>query len=293
MIVFDPARRQILQDRAAARFDRADFLRPRMVASILDRLTDVRRTFETALVVGARAGDAALRNLCALKSVRRLFVLESSPALLRTLEGKDYAGAELVPVIGTAEHLPFDPAAFDLVIDAATLHVVNDVPGALIQIRRALRPDGLFLAAIPGGRTLHELRGGLMEAEIALYGGASPRVFPFADMQQVAGLMQRAGFALPVVDRETQTVEYRTFSALLRDLRDMGEGNCLAARNRDYRGRAFLAAAEVACRAQFAAPDGRLSATFETVHALGWAPHESQQKPLRPGSAQISLTEVL
>lgn len=293
MIVFDPACRKILQDRAAACLGRADFLRPLMAASVIDRLADVRRDFSDVLVIGARVGADALRDLCALKSVRRLYVLDPSPALLKTLDGADYAGAQFTAIEGVAEALPFEAASLDLVIDAATLHVANDVPGALIQIRRALRPDGLFVGAMPGGRSLQELRTALMDAEIALYGGAAPRVFPFADMQQVAGLMQRAGFALPVVDHEVQTVEYRAFASLLRDVRDMGEGNCLAARNSDYRGRTFIAAVEAALRAQFTNTRGHITTTFETIYALGWAPHDSQQKPLRPGSGQISLTEVL
>lgn len=299
MIVFDHARRHWLMTRAAARFGAADFLRPALAASMLDRLADVRRDFDTVLCVGARAGAAFLRDVCALKSVRRLYVLDPCAAWLQTLEGADMAGAHLTLVQGDDERLPFDPAMFDLAVGAATLHAVNDVPGALIQIRRALKPDSLFIAAMPGGRTLHELRHGLMQAELALYGGAAPRVLPFADMQQVAALMQRAGFALPVVDAEVQTVEYRALASLLRDLRAMGEGNCLAARNTDYRGKAFLAAVDAACRAAFTAPasgmhsGGRIAATFETIFALGWAPHDSQQKPMRPGSAQTSLTEVL
>ncbi len=297
MIVFDKNRRRLLMDKAASRFDRADFLRPLIERSIVERLCDIRRDFPDVLCIGARISADFIRDLATLKNTRRLYVLDSSEAFLAQCAAQAPAPDQcaIIPVLGDEECLPFGEteAQFDLILGAATLHSVNDVPGTLIQVKRALKPDGLFMAAMAGGQTLYELRHSLMEAETALFGGASPRVMPFADMQQVAGLMQRAGFALPVVDHDVIPVEYRNFSSLLHDIRAMGEGLCLADFNRGYRPKAFFDAAQAAYAAAFTNDAGLLRASFEIIYALGWAPHESQQKPLRRGSAQTSLTEVL
>ena len=171
-----------------------------------------------------------------------------------------------------------------------SLQEANDLPGALIQIRRALRPDGLFLGAIAGGGTLAELRESLLAAETELYGGASPRVAPFTDVRDAGALLQRAGFALPVADVETVTVRYASMFGLLRDLRAMGASNALVARTRRPSRRLFARAAEIYAE-RFADPDGRIRATFAIVWMSGWAPHASQQKPLKPGSATVSLAK--
>ncbi len=189
--------------------------------------------------------------------------------------------------------LPLADESVDLVISALSLHLTNDTPGAFVQVRRALKPDGLFLAALLGGDTLNELRASLLAAEAELSGGASPRVAPFADMRDIGSLLQRTGFALPVIDLDRLTVRYDTIFHLMRDLRAMGMTNMLDARSRrPATRRLFLRAGEIYAE-RFADPDGRLRATFDIVYVSGWRPHDSQQKPLKPGSAKMSLAEAL
>lgn len=200
------------------------------------------------------------------------------------------AGAKRVP---DDEVLDLQPGGHDLVIHALALHWANDPVGQLVQCRRALRPDGLFLGFLFGGQTLAELRACLAQAEAEVTGGLSPRVLPMAEIRDLGGLLQRAGFALPVADSFTKTVTYADFGRLLRDLRAMGEGNALAGRLRRPTGRAVFARAAELYAAHHSLPDGRLTATFEIIGLTGWAPHESQQKPLRPGSAVQSLADAL
>ena len=195
--------------------------------------------------------------------------------------------------LGDAEHLPLAPQSCDLIVSALALQRVNDLPGALVQIRRALKPDGLFLASLAGGRTLHELRAVLTEAEMRVSGGASPRVDPFADVRDAGGLLQRAGFALPVADSELIMARYPDLFALMADLRAMGATNALVARSRQPAKRAMLVEAARLYAERFADADGRIRATFEIVSVSGWAPHESQQKPARRGSGTVSLAAVL
>jgi len=191
------------------------------------------------------------------------------------------------------EALPFPPESLDLVVSLLSLQFVDDLPGTLIQIRRALRPDGLFLAAVLGGATLNELRDALTAAEIETTGGLSPRVVPFLDVKDLGGLLQRAGFALPVTDTDRLTVRYDSMFDLMADLRAMGATNPLRDRTRKPTSRRlFLRAAEIYAE-RHADADGRIRATFEIVSASGWAPHESQQKPLKPGSAQMRLADAL
>jgi SAM-dependent methyltransferase len=192
-----------------------------------------------------------------------------------------------------AEALPFAPDAFDLVLSPLLLHWTNDLPGALLQLRHMLRPDGLLLAALLGGETLDALRRALMEAEIAEEGGASPRVSPFADVRDLGGLLQRAGFALPVVDSDTIEVTYGDALALMRDLRAMGEANAVAERRRGFTRRATLARAAALYQERHAGPDGRIAARFQVITLTAWAPHASQQKPLKPGSAAARLAAAL
>jgi len=187
--------------------------------------------------------------------------------------------------------LPVEPESFDLVVSALTLHAINDLPGVLAQIRRALKPDGLFLAALFGGDTLSELRNSFASAETT--GGISPRVAPLADVRDLGGLLQRAGFALPVADVERTTVRYRNFADLVRDLRLHGETNALSQRSRKPLRRKTLAALLEHYKSRHADPDGRLRATFDIVYLTGWAPHASQQKPLKPGTATTRLADAL
>ncbi|MEJ1969826.1 MAG: methyltransferase domain-containing protein [Rhizomicrobium sp.] len=185
------------------------------------------------------------------------------------------------------------PDSLDLLTSVLTLHAVNDLPGVLLQARRLLKPDGLFLAALFGGETLTELRQSLAAAEIETLGGISPRVAPFADVRDLGGLLQRAGFALPVADVERTVVRYSDLFSLVRDLRAMGETNALTERSRKPVTRATLAATMAQYAQRFADSDGRLRATFDIVYLTGWAPHESQQQPLKPGSARSRLADAL
>ena len=194
---------------------------------------------------------------------------------------------------GDIESLGFEPESKDMITSALNLHSINDLPGALLQIRRALKPDGLFIAAMFGGETLYELRESLMRAELSLKGGASPRVFPFADKQQMGALLQRAGFALPVVDSEIITVTYESMFKLMHDLRGMGESNVIGARSRLNPGKAFFMKAAEYYQDNFAEADGRIKASFEIIFLIGWAPADTQQQPLKPGSAKNRLADAL
>jgi SAM-dependent methyltransferase len=196
-------------------------------------------------------------------------------------------------VIADEEALPFADSALDLVVSGLSLQAVNDLPGVLVQVRRALKPDGLFLAALLGGDTLTELRQSFAMAESELDGGVSPRVAPFPDLRDLGGLLQRAGFALPVTDVDRITVRYATPLALLHDLRHMGAANPLVERRRVPLRRATFMRAMEAYAACFADADGRVRASFDIIWLSGWSPHESQQKPLRPGSAKKRLADAL
>jgi SAM-dependent methyltransferase len=196
-------------------------------------------------------------------------------------------------VAADEEALPFRDGSLDLVVSALALQFVNDLPGALIQVRRALKPDGLLLAALVGGESLAELREAIAAAESEIEGGISPRVAPFADVRELGALLQRAGFALPVVDNERLVVRYDSVFALMRDLRRMGATNVLHERRRRPLRRATLRRMTEIYAKRFSDADGRLRASFEIVWLSGWAPHESQQKPLKPGSATQRLADAL
>lgn len=196
-------------------------------------------------------------------------------------------------LIADDEWLPFADESFDLITSMLSLHAVNDLPGTLVQLRRLLKPDGLFVAALFGGETLKELRGAFAAAEDETLGGASPRVAPFADVRDLGGLLQRAGFTLPVADVERTVVRYRDLSRLFSDLRALGETNVLASRRTQALSARMLAAVAGEYQTRFGDAEGRLSATFEIVFLTGWSPHESQQKPLKPGSAKARLSDAL
>lgn len=282
--VFDRALLARRRARAAADLvPGIDFLLERVVEDMADRLAAVERRFPLALDLMGHTGLVA-DMLAASGKVDRVVRLEREPRLLRPGD---------VAVIAEEEALPFAEESLDLVASALSLQFVNDLPGALVQIRRALKPDGLFLAVMAGGNTLAELREAAMAAEIELTGGASPRVAPFADVRAVGSLLQRAGFALPVVDRDVVTVRYESPLALLYELRAMGAGNVLVERDREPMPRQLLMRICEVYVERFAEDDGRIPATFEFVSMSGWAPHESQPKPLAPGSARISLADAL
>jgi SAM-dependent methyltransferase len=179
------------------------------------------------------------------------------------------------------------------VIINGTLHTINDLPGVLVQIRRALKPDGLLLCALIGGETLHELRDALTEVEVAMFGGAAPRVHPMIDLPTISALMQRAGFALPVVDTDLRVIFYKKLRTLLKDIKASGEGLALAQRSRKYMGRDFWDGVEAYYKARHAEADGLLRASIEVLYAIGWAPADSQQKPLKPGQAKNRLADAL
>lgn len=277
--MFDARRVRRHRARAAASAHDAAFLREAVADDLAERLEAVNRSFARVLVIG---GADAFRAAVAMRPALR----EKVGAIVAADWHGAGDGVEIDP-----EHLPFAAGAFDAVISILALHWVNDLPGALIQIRRALKPDGLFLGALFGGRTLHELRAALLAAESDIRGGAALRVAPFADALDLAGLLQRAGFALPVADRDTTTVRYGDPLHLLRDLRAMGETSALADRAPPLT-RAILFRAMAVYAEKFAV-DGRMPATFEIITATGWSPHESQQKPLAPGSAKMRLADAL
>jgi SAM-dependent methyltransferase len=268
MIVFDDIQLKRQRTRAANTRGDHDFLVRGVWADMAARVSLIKRGFDTPTTLSARAIDTFLSAQDKI---------EKRPQLLSYINGELIAG----------------PAQPDLILSNFDLHTVNDLPGLLAQIRRALQPDGVFIAAFPGGETLYELRHALTHAELALSGGVSPRVFPFIDKQQAGALMQRAGFALPVVDSDIIKIEYTSLTRLMHDLRFMGEGNAIAARKKDIPPRSLFAHAEEIYKRDHAVPSGNLIATFEIIHVIGWGPADTQQKPLKPGSAQIRLADAL
>ncbi len=285
--LFDRALHRRRLGRAARSYGGADFLKRRAAEDIVQRLEAIQRQFPLAVDLGARNGAfaQALAASDASAKVGTLIEADLSPAMLR---GR--AGARLVL---DEERLPFADAALDLAVSSLALHWTNDLVGALIQLRRALKPDGLFIGAILGGATLTELRQALLQAESELAPGVGPRVSPFADAYDGAALLQRAGFALPVSDVDRVTVRYAHPLKLLADLRAMGETNVLVERPRAPLTRPILARTFEIYVQKFGQPDGRIPATFEIITLTGWAPHPDQQQPLKPGSAKVRLADAL
>jgi len=275
--------------RAAAGFGNCDFLVRRAAEEIAGRLESTNRKFPTALDLGCHHGIVA-REILGPANIPIILSADLSPAMIAEASRAKTPGFQ---VVADEEFLPIRPQSLGLVTSALSLHWVNDLPGALLQIRQALKPDGLFVSALFGTMTLRELRHVLTQAEEECDGGASPRVSPFTDVQDLGALLQRAGFALPVVDADLVTVRYDTAFHLFRDLKEMGETNALNDRRRVPLKRATLMRAAELYHEQFADPDGRLRASFEILYATGWAPHESQHKPLRPGTAQMRLADAL
>ena len=235
-----------------------------------------------------------------LKAVKRHFPLAldlGTPDILlsKALKESEQAGKliSIAQVESDEEALPFGEAKFDLVVSALSLQWVNDLPGTLVQIRRALKPDGLLLAALIGGETLHELRESFAIAESEITGGASPRVSPFAEVRSLGSLLQRADYALPVIDSDRHIVRYQNIFKLFQDLRRMGATNALVERSRKPLTKKIIARAAEIYAERFSDADGRLRATFDVLWILGWAPHESQQQPLKPGSAKMRLADAL
>ncbi len=272
------------RERAAEGFSAADFLVRRAAEEIGGRLETTNRTFNTALDLGCHNGLLA-RDILKPAGVETVISADLSPSMVRQAPWPHIAADE--------EFLPIRAGSLDLVTSALSLHWVNDLPGTLLQVRQALKPDGLFLTALFGGETLHELRDVLMQAEAECEGGVSPRVSPFADVRDLGGLLQRSSFALPVVDADQIIVRYDTVFNLLSDLRAMGETNAITERRKNPLKRATLMRAAQLYQEKYADSDGRIRATFEILYATGWAPHESQQKPMRPGTAAMRLADAL
>lgn len=249
------------------------FLFDWVIDQLHDRLSLIKRDFSCCVRIGTRGKD---------------YVIGGNKPLVIS-----HTFSSKANVLCHFEFLPLKPMSVDLVTSALELHTVNDLPGCLLQIKNALKPDGLFLSAMLGGETLYELRDCLAQAELEISGGVSPRVAPFADKQQIGALLQRAGFALPVIDSDIITVTYNTVFDLMKDLRRMGEGNAILARKKSFTAKSlFLRAGEIYAQ-KYAESDGRIRASFEIIFMSGWAPHDSQQKPLPPGSAQHRLSDAL
>jgi SAM-dependent methyltransferase len=282
-LVFDRRAVRRHRDRAAADFAAHDFLFREVGDRLLDRLADMARRFPSALDLGCRTGTLA-RHIAGRGGVERLVSAELSPAMARA--------APPPRLVADEEALPFAPASFDLVLSNLALHWTNDLPGALLQIRQALKPDGLFLAALFGGDTLTELREALLGAELDLAGGVSPRLSPVVDLRDAGMLLQRAGFALPVIDTDMLTVTYADALALMRDLRGMGETNAAAERLRHPTRRTVLAEAAARYAARHADAEGRIVARFQVIFLTGWAPSASTPKPARRGSATHRLADA-
>lgn len=287
--VFDRRLLRQRRERAVATLAAHDFLFAEVATRLVDRLADIRRDFSTALDLGCHTGfiAKAAEGLPAGK-IGTLFQADLSPRMAAAAR----SNADIPTLAADEEYLPFRDAGFDLILSCASLHFVNDLPGALIQIQRALKPDGVFLAALFGGATLTELRQAWLAAETSLEGGAGPRVAPFADLSDAAGLLQRAGFAMPVADSDTITVTYDNPLKLMSDLRGMGETNVLIERRRTPTRRATLTAVAEHYMAQFGGDDGRVPATFQILYLTGWAPAEGQPQALRPGSATSRLADI-
>ena len=282
-LVFDRLLLRARRRRAAAAGPE-NFLLDRVAADLAERLSAVLRRFDLVLDLGT-PGEALRVALANLAAIGALVSARSTPP------EREAASARFV--VADEEALPFAAAVFDLVVSALSLQFVNDLPGALVQIRRVLKPDGLFVAALAGGETLTELRQSFAAAESEIEGGLSPRVAPFADVRDLGALLQRAGFALPVTDVDRITVRYGSVFALMHDLRRMGATNALLDRRRVPLKRATLMRMAEIYAERFADADGRLRATFEIVWLSGWAPHPDQQQPLKPGSAKVRLADAL
>ncbi len=268
----------------ALRGEPVDFLLEHVAQELVERLCVVKRSFHLAADIGTPG--------VALRAMMRSQGIAADVIAVDPLAFRPHFGEPLL-VAADEEALPFAGGSLDLAVSALALQSVNDLPGALAQIRRVLKPDGLFLAALLGGETLTELRQSFAAAEAEIDGGVSPRVAPFADVRDLGALLQRAGFALPVVDADRLTVRYATPFDLMRDLRGMGATNALAERRRVPLKREILVRMAEIYAERFSDPDGRLRASFDIVWLSGWAPHESQQQPLRPGSAKARLADAL
>lgn len=289
-VLFDRQRLRRNRERARDNFAQHNVLFEEVSSQLIERLEGINRPFQRVLDLSSRSFSVA--KTLAKQNPSRFIVHGHSTDDVNKLMLNHVCVAD-------EEWLPFRDASFDLIINNLSLHWANDLPGALIQIRRALKPDGFFIAALFGGETLRELRECLYEAEMQLRGGVSQHISPFADIQDCGGLLQRAGFNLPVVDKERFTLTYRDTFQLMRELRGMGEGNILTTRDKRFMPSALFVEADRIYKSRFAgapenpATNGKITATFDVLFIAGWAPHDNQQKPLKPGEAQTRLAQAL
>ncbi len=260
----------------------AGFLLEHTGRVLINRLDDIKRDFPITLQLGGRDNQQFSATVQE-KAKTQLYI--KTDLITDTLGRGDVCIDE--------EILPFKSKSIDLIVSNLCLHSTNDLPGVLIQARHALKADGLFIASMLGGETLYELRQSLMQAEIKLSGGASPRIMPFADKPQMGDLLRRAGFSLPVIDSDIVTVSYENIFKLMQDLRGMGESSIIADRQKNFTRRELFLEAEKYYHENFAEEGNRIKASFEIIYLIGWAPHESQQQPLRPGSAKNRLADAL
>jgi NADH dehydrogenase [ubiquinone] 1 alpha subcomplex assembly factor 5 len=263
--IFNMSRKLGFAKRAKKSFKNHDFLYQWVAKDIGERLLLIKRDFQSVLLSGAYTANYFQDR---------------------------FKGATLSEYT-TPESLMDQAGQYDCILSMGELHTANDLPGLLIQFRRALKPDGVFIAAFAGGESLYELRAALMQAEMDVTGGASPRVYPFIDKQQMSALMQRAGFSLPVVDSEILTISYRDMFHVISDIRGMGESNGLTDCHKNFSSSKLFFEAAKLYQNSYQEHDGRVSATYEIIFVIGWAPHDSQQKPAKRGSGQVSLSEIL
>ena len=290
--VFDRRAVRRHRDRVAGQFGDYGFLKAEVAERLADRLADVKRTFPFALDLGAHDGVLA-RTLAGRGGIETLVQADLSEAMARGARSSDGDVAHRPTLVADPEFSPFAERSFDLVTSVFSLHWANDLPGALLQINLALKPDGLFLGAIPGGESLYELRQALLTAEAELEGGAGPRVSPMAPLQDAASLLQRAGFALPVADVDRITVTYDSPLRLMNDLRGMGESNAVADRRTTFSRRETLLYAAELYQDTYGDDQGRVPATFDMVFLTAWRPAANQPQPLRPGGARHRLADAL
>ncbi len=282
--IFDRMLLRQRRRRIAPRAADGDFLHDRIAGELAERVALISRRFDVAVDLGTHTGRlaSALRNI---ENVEQVIATDNCPGYL--------AGGTGLQILADEEWLPFRAGSIDLVASNLQLQWANDLPGVFAQVQRALKPDGLFIAAMFGAGSLNELREAMLEAELELTGGASPRVGPLPDVREIGALLQRAGFALPVADMDTIRVRYAAPRDLLHDLRMMGATNFAAERSRTFLRRAVLSRASEIYVEKFGEADGRVPATFSILYLSGWHPHESQQKPLKPGSAKTRLADAL
>lgn len=276
------------RDRAAGNFDNYEFLSAEVADRLVDRLDDISRPFVDVAILGCHTGQVG-----ALLNSRPGLAPRAQSDLSVAMATAARAANAIPAIVADEEALPWADQSLDLIISNLVLHGVNDLPGALVQARRALRPDGVLLASMFGGTTLQELREVMLAAEEETTGGASPRVSPMADVRDLGNLLQRAGFALPVADAEIITVRYESPFKLFEDLRGMAESQALNAGRKNFLRRDTLNRAAELYMTRYGGDDRRIPATFEIITLTAWAPDESQPKPLRPGSATAKLADFL